>query len=108
MTVTCVFVKVKKEFVSRFIEATAENHKNSTKENGNLRFDFIQKSDDPTEFMLYEVYSSEEDAAKHKNENHYLVWKETVEKMMEKPRSCTKYNPLLPDKVGQWKTRSIS
>ena len=41
------------------IEATAENHKNSIQEPGNLRFDVLQNTEDPVRFVLYEAYETE-------------------------------------------------
>jgi autoinducer 2-degrading protein len=96
MIVTCVYVHVKPEAVSEFIKASAENHKESVKESGNLRFDFIQQTDDPCRFMLYEAYESEEVAAAHKNTAHYLKWRETVQDMMAEPRKAVRYDILQP------------
>ena len=92
MIVTCVYVYVKEENINDFIEASVENHKGSIQEPGNLRFDVIQMKDDPTQFMLYEAYKSEEDAKKHKATPHYLKWRETVADMMAQPRKGVPYN----------------
>ena len=59
MIVTCVYIHVKPDEIDRFIDATTENHHESVKETGNLRFDLIQQADDPCRFMLYEAYESE-------------------------------------------------
>jgi len=63
MIVTCVYIHVNPDAVQRFLEATVENHLESVKEPGNLRFDLIQQVDDPCQFMLYEAYESDEAAA---------------------------------------------
>jgi len=52
MIVTCVYVNVKPEMISRFVTLTTENHNESVKEPGNLRFDLIQQADDPCRFNL--------------------------------------------------------
>jgi len=96
MHVTLVHVHVKHEYVYDFIEASRLNHEASIKENGNRRFDILQDANDPTEFVLYEAYATPEDAAAHKNSLHYLMWRETVAKMMAKPREGIKYNGLFP------------
>jgi (4S)-4-hydroxy-5-phosphonooxypentane-2,3-dione isomerase len=96
MIVTCVYVTVKPEKTEAFIAASAENHRNSVKERGNLRFDFIQQADDATKFMLYEAYESEEAAAAHKSTPHYLKWRDAVAEMMAEPRKGVKYNILQP------------
>lgn len=96
MIVTCVYVSVKSEAVNDFIAASFENHNSSVREPGNLRFDFVQQADDPTRFMLYEAYDSDEAAAAHKNTPHYLKWRDTVAGMMAEPRKGVKYNILQP------------
>jgi len=96
MTVTCVYIHVKTEFVGKFIEASTENHLASVREPGNLRFDFIQQADDPCRFMLYEAYENENAAAAHKNTTHYLRWRDTISDMMAEPRRGIRYNILQP------------
>jgi autoinducer 2-degrading protein len=96
MIVTCVYVHVKPEAVQEFIKASALNHIEAVKEPGNLRFDFVQQTDDPCRFMLYEAYESEEASAAHKNTPHYLKWRETVQVMMAEPRKGVKYNIIQP------------
>jgi (4S)-4-hydroxy-5-phosphonooxypentane-2,3-dione isomerase len=101
MVATCVYVHVKAECISEFISASILNHNGAVKEDGNLRFDFIQQSDDPCRFMLYEAYESEEAAAVHKSTPHYLKWRDTVQNMMAEPRKGVKYNILQPSKYRQ-------
>ena len=96
MIVTCVYVHVKPEFTGAFIEATMANHRESVKEPGNLRFDFVQQADDPCRFMIYEAYVSEEAAAVHKTTPHYLKWRDTVAEWMAEPRKGVKYNFIAP------------
>jgi len=96
MIVTCVYVHVKPDVIREFIDATIANHLESVKEPGNLRFDFIQQSDDPTRFMIYEAYVSEEAAAVHKTTLHYMKWRDTVSDFMAEPRNGIKYNIIEP------------
>jgi autoinducer 2-degrading protein len=67
MIVTLVHVWVNEPFVEDFITATIENHKQSVKEPGNLRFDLLREAENPVKFVLYEAYESEEAAAAHKS-----------------------------------------
>lgn len=99
MLVTCVHVRVKHDKIEDFIRVTAENHRESVKERGNVRFDVIQQVDDPCSFMLYEAYESEESSAAHKNTDHYHVWKEAVQDMMAEPRKGVRYKILQPYSV---------
>lgn len=97
MFVTCVHVHVKPEMVNEFIEASKENHLEAVKEPGNLRFDFVQQADDPTIFMLYEAYISEEASAAHKSTAHYLKWRDRVQDMIAEPRRGVKYKFIQPE-----------
>ncbi len=99
MIVNCVHVSVKKEQIDNFIKATRENHKGSVKETGNLRFDVLQSKDDPSKFLLYEAFDSDESSAAHKKTTHYLKWKETVADWMEKPREGVPYKVICPEKI---------
>jgi quinol monooxygenase YgiN len=100
MFIVHVYVHVKPEFVDAFREATIENARNSVQEPGVARFDVIQQLDDPTRFMLIEVYRSDKDPAKHKETAHYQVWRDTVAEMMAEPRTSLKYSNVFPDRGG--------
>jgi (4S)-4-hydroxy-5-phosphonooxypentane-2,3-dione isomerase len=102
MIVTCVHIHVRAETVDKFIIATIANHRQSVREPGNLRFDFLQQSDDPCRFLLYEAYESEAAAAAHKNTSHYSLWRDTVKDFMEEPRNGIKYNILEPYDTTKW------
>ncbi len=102
MIVTFVHIWVKKEFLNDFIDATIENHKNSILESGNLRFDILQDDNDPTKFVLYEAYESEEASACHKSTDHYLKWRDTVAEWMSKPREGLKHKIICPTEKSQW------
>lgn len=96
MYVTIVHVHVKENHINDFIEASRLNHEASIKENGNRRFDILQQDEDPTRFVLYEAYNSQEDAAAHKNTAHYNTWRETVQDWMASPRQGIIHNGLYP------------
>jgi autoinducer 2-degrading protein len=100
MFIVHVKVHVKPEFVEAFIEATIENARNSVQEAGIARFDVIQQLDDPTRFVLVEVYRSSTDPMEHKKTAHYQTWRDTVAEMMAEPRSSVKYNNVFPDDPG--------
>jgi len=102
MIVTCVHVYVKKEHIADFIEASTQNHIFSVKESGNLRFDLLQSKEDPTKFLFYEAYESEEAAAEHKKTGHYLLWRETVKDWMAKPRQGVPYDVVCPGLRELW------
>jgi autoinducer 2-degrading protein len=100
MFIVHVHVHVKPEFVGAFRQATLENGRNSVQEPGIARFDVIQQLDDPTRFVLVEVYRTADGPADHKKTAHYRTWRDTVAEMMAKPRSSVKYANLFPDDEG--------
>lgn len=100
MFIVHVFVHVKQAYIEAFKEATIENAKNSLNEPGVARFDFVQQQDDPTRFVLVEVYRTAQDPAKHKDTAHYQKWRDTVADMMAEPRSALKFYNVHPDETG--------
>ena len=56
MLIVHVQVHLKPESGADFIAATLANARASVKEPGIARFDVIQQADDPTRFVLVEVY----------------------------------------------------
>lgn len=102
MITTCVYISIKPEKVEEFISATIQNHHESVKEPGNLRFDFVQQADDKYRFMIYEAYESEEASAAHKNTPHYLKWRDEVKDYMAEPRYGVKYIVIEPNDRAQW------
>jgi autoinducer 2-degrading protein len=100
MLIVHVFVHVKPDQVEAFEAATLENARNSVQEPGIARFDVIQQQDDPTRFVLVEVYRTPQDPAKHKETAHYQEWRDAVAGMMAEPRSSIKYANVFPDEAG--------
>ena len=97
MLIVHVFVHVTPESVDAFRAATVENARNSVKEPGVVRFDVIQQDDDPTRFVLVEVYRTDDDPTRHKETAHYAVWRDTVASMMAEPRRSVKYREVFPE-----------
>ena len=97
MLIVHVFVHVKPDAVDAFVAATIENARNSVQEPGVVRFDVIRQEDDPTRFVLVEIYRTLADPARHKETAHYLTWRDTVEPMMAEPRRSVKYGAVFPD-----------
>ncbi len=100
MLIVHVFVHVKSEQVKAFKTATIENARCSLQEPGIARFDVIQQQDDPTRFVLVEVYRTPDDPARHKETAHYQKWRDTVADMMAEPRSSMKYTNVYPNERG--------
>lgn len=100
MFIVHVHVHVKPESVDEFKAVTLENARKSVLEPGIARFDVVQQLDDPTRFVLVEVYRTPDDPAAHKETAHYQEWRDEVAAMMAKPRSSVKYGSIFPDEGG--------
>jgi autoinducer 2-degrading protein len=96
MLIVHVHAHVKLDFIEAFRLATIENARNSVLETGILRFDVIQQAEDPSRFVLIEVYQSVEAAVAHKETSHYLMWRDAVAPMMAEPRTSVKYTNVFP------------
>mgnify|MGYP000309576665 CR=1 FL=1 len=100
MLVVHVHVHVKPEYVEQFLKETIQNARHSLQEPGIARFDVVQQIDDPTRFVLVEVYRTADDPARHKATEHYARWRDAVEGMMAEPRYSVKYQNIFPDDAG--------
>ncbi len=100
MLVVHVHVHVKSECVETFKQATLANARQSVQEPGIARFDVVQQADDPTRFVLVEVYRTPDAPAKHKETAHYAAWRDAVADTMAEPRSSVKYTNVYPDEAG--------
>ncbi len=100
MLIVHVHVHVKPESVEAFKAATLLNAQASLQEPGVMRFDVGQRQDDPTRFVLVEVYRDANAAAAHKETPHYPIWRDTVAAMMAEPRTSVKYTSLFPGETG--------
>jgi quinol monooxygenase YgiN len=96
MQIVLVHVNIKPEFMEAFKQATIENASHSVKEAGIARFEVIQQTDDPTRFILVEIYKTAEAPAAHKETPHYKRWRDKVMQMMAEPRQGIKYTNIFP------------
>ncbi len=103
MLIVHVHVHVKAESVEAFRKAALENAVQSLQEPGVVRFDVIQALDDPTRFVLVEVYRDEQAPLLHKETTHYATWRDTVAELMAEPRTSTKYRAHYPEDT-RWET----
>jgi quinol monooxygenase YgiN len=100
MLIVHVHVHVKPERVTEFAHASIENARASVLEDGIARFDVVQQQDDPTRFVLIEIYRATEAATAHKETAHYAKWRDAVASMMAEPRHSVKFNAVFPDAQG--------
>ncbi len=100
MLIVHVHVHVKEDQIEAFRAASVQNASASCREGGVARFDVIQQEDDPTRFVLVEVYRSPKAVTEHKETAHYAAWRDTVAPMMAEPRQGVKYSNVFPEDAG--------
>ena len=86
-----------------FYRNTLHNARNSILESGISRFDVLSGLEDPTDFLLIEVYNSATGPDAHKLTTHYNSWREGVADLMAQPRAASKYSTIFPP-TSNWKT----
>jgi quinol monooxygenase YgiN len=100
MHIIHVQIRVKPDCIEAFQAATLANARASLREAGIRRFDVLQQQDDPTRFVLVEVYRAAEDQAQHRLTAHYAAWAAAAADMMAEPRSFLKYTNVFPGEEG--------
>jgi autoinducer 2-degrading protein len=103
MLILHVDIRVLPDHVEEFIEATRKNAYASMLEPDVLRFDVVQDRDNPTHFVLIEVYRNKSGHAAHKQTPHYEVWRDTVADWMAEPRTAIRYRPIKPTRPRAWR-----
>jgi len=92
---------VKPDAVEAFRAASIENARASLREPGVARFDVVQSTEDPTRFVLVEVYRTPDAPAAHKQTAHYARWRDAVADLMAEPRTSARYVNAFPED-GDW------
>lgn len=96
MQILIVNLRVKREKLDAFRTATLENARNSIQEPGIARFDLLQDAEDPTHFVLYEVYRNADAPARHRETEHYKKWAAIAPDFLEEPRTRVFYSNVFP------------
>jgi autoinducer 2-degrading protein len=77
MFVMLVKLEIKPALLDEFTVAILKNAALSIERDpGCLRFDVLQQADDPTRWVLYEVYDKEQAWVDHRNAAHFLAFME--------------------------------
>ena len=95
-----VHVHVKADAIEAFKAASLANAEGSRREAGVVRFDVLQDREDPTGFVLVEIYRGPDAAAAHKQTAHYAAWRDAVAGLMAEQRRSSKYVNVSPDDTG--------
>lgn len=95
-----VHVCVKPGAEEAFRAASLANTEASLREPGVVRFDLLADRDDPSRFVLVEIYRDAAAAAAHKETAHYAAWRDAVADLMAEPRRSARYVNLSPGDAG--------
>ncbi|MFZ5856594.1 MAG: putative quinol monooxygenase [Chloroflexota bacterium] len=76
MLIQVVYLEVQPEKREAFLAEARANVQASRAETGVMQFDLLQQNDDPTRFMLYEVYRDEAALEAHRHTPHFQRWAE--------------------------------
>ena len=101
LIVVHVHARVKPDAIEAFRAASIDNAQNSLREPGVARFDVVQSTDDPTRFVLVEVYRTADAPGAHKATAHYARWRDAVAELMAEPRTSARYVNVFPED-GDW------
>ena len=101
LLVVHVHVRVKAGAEEAFRTVSLANAEASRREPGVVRFDVLADREDPSRFILVEVYRDGAAAATHKETAHYAAWRDAVAGLMAEPRRSARYVNLSPED-GDW------
>jgi quinol monooxygenase YgiN len=100
MLILIVNIHIKADRIEAFSRATTENARHSRQEPGIARFDVLQQADDPSRFVLIEVYRDQAATVAHKATAHYHAWLAAVDDMFAEPRTRALYTNVDPGDQG--------
>jgi len=101
MFVAAVHVFVKPAAIDDFMELIRMDQVGSLAEPGCLRFDVVRSIEDPSEFVIWEVYADDDAAAFHKTTPHYAAFKERMPALASKDRYADRYEGIsVPPEVA--------
>ncbi len=91
MLIWVVHLKVRPELTGEFARAIVENARRSVeREPGCVRFEASQKEDDPTEWLMYEVYTDSASQQAHRHMPHFNEYMQVAERAIIS-RTATAY-----------------
>jgi (4S)-4-hydroxy-5-phosphonooxypentane-2,3-dione isomerase len=90
MHIVLVQVVVRHELLEEFARALLVNAQQSMAHDaGCVRFDVGQEPDDPTRWVLYEVYESPDDHRRHRESPHFRAYDEVAARAVTEKRVTT-------------------
>lgn len=87
-------MKVKVDCIDEFIKVADANARESRREKGVLLFDVIQNRENSGSFTLVEQYTAKEEHLKHRETEHFRIFKEKVAMLLEEPYKAEFYDAV--------------
>lgn len=82
MVIVQVIYQIKEDYVEAFRAAVIENAQETVKEPGNRRFEVYQDADEPTRFILFEMFETPEARQIHFEMPHFMKFRSVVGEMI--------------------------
>ena len=104
MYTVVVSLKVREDRLDEFLRAIDVNSQASLRdEPGCLRFDVHRQVDDPTRFVLYEIYRDERAfTEEHRAAPHYAAWREAAAVCVEPGGHVNTFaTPVFPERIAE-------
>lgn len=79
---------------SAFIKASLLKASNSLEEAGVTGFDLLQRSDDPTRFVLSQRFATNDAETAHRATAHYDMWRKATDDLITDARYTVRYLQL--------------
>ena len=96
MVVVLIESFVKPEKREGFIEFLTQHAKACIDEPGCVRFDLLEKAEEPNTFYYYEVYKDDEARAAHRETPHLKRYIENIEEYLATPSVVHRVNCIFP------------
>lgn len=97
MVILHVHIQVKPDRLEEFLVEGKAHAGGSSQEPGCVHFELLQQVDDPTRWMLIEVFKTEEDMRIHHDTPHFARWAKNVPDLIIEPRIRTYYHNRFPE-----------
>lgn len=102
MHIVLVRLTVRPELLDEFERALTHNARESVaKDKGCLRFDVSQQYDDPSKWILYEIYDAPEAHAAHRQSPHFLAFAEVMSRAVTERVAVTARSRHLTEGSGE-------
>ena len=92
---------IKPEFIQAYKEAILEDARASVEEEGIIRFEVFQDSEDPSHFSLLEIYKDMAAREFHLQQPYFLKFKDTVvgQEMFARKGEGDQFEILFPEEM---------